>query len=49
MKIKQYFVRVQGTEIWVRLFKVDLDQLKKSGHQLVFVEGFDSIYVSIES
>jgi len=49
MKTKQYFVQVQGTEVWVRLLKTDLDQLIKAGHRLHYDEAtWDAIYITVE-
>jgi len=48
VKTKQYFARVQGTEVWVRLLKIDLEQLKQAGHKLEYTERPEGTYVTIE-
>jgi hypothetical protein len=48
MKANHYFVRVQGTEVWIRILKVDFDALKKSGHRMEFTERPEGTYITIE-
>ena len=48
MTAQHYFVRVQGTEVWIRILKVDFGSLKKSGHRMEFTERPEGIYITIE-
>ena len=48
MRRKPYLVTVQGTEVWIRILKCDLDALKDAGHKLSFDEREEGIYVEVE-
>ena len=44
-----YLVQVQGTEVWVRILKCDILQLRTAGHTLIFDKRGETTYITIES
>jgi hypothetical protein len=44
MKRKTYLVRVQGTELWIKILKCDLEELRKA-YRITEEECGDEVYI----
>ena len=47
MKRKTYLVKVQGTELWIKILQCDLDQLRKN-YRITEDDRGDEVYVEID-